>query len=87
MTWSDEGSEKPGSTLRMARKVRIISTAPISSTSAMDTWATTSRLRPRCRSRLTLAVRSSEHAQALPRREHSAVPGQRRRTGPKARKE
>ena len=38
-------------------KVRIISTALISSTSAMATCATTSRLRPRCRSRLALAVR------------------------------
>ena len=57
ITCSDAGSEKPGSTLRIALKVRIISTALMSSTSAMATCATTSRLRPRCRSRLTLAVR------------------------------
>ena len=57
MIWSDLGPEKPGSTLSIALKVRIMSTALMSSTSAMATCAMTSTLRPRCRSRLALDVR------------------------------
>ena len=62
-------SVNPGSTLRSATNVRIISTALTSSTSAIATCATTSRLRARCRSRLALAVRfRSEQRDACPRR-------------------
>ena len=48
----------PGTTPRSARNVRIISPELTSSTSASATCATTSPLRVRCRSRLSLAPRA-----------------------------
>ena len=57
MVWRCSAWVNPGSTVRSAWNVRIISPALTSSTSAMATWATTRRLRARWRSRLTLAVR------------------------------
>ena len=55
--WIDAGSVKPGSTLRKASDVRIISPELTSSTRASATCVTTSTLRARCRSRLPVAVR------------------------------
>ena len=60
-------SVKPGSTLRNAAKVRIISTALTRSTSAMATCAITSTLRERCRSRPALAVRAAPGINAAAR--------------------
>ena len=54
---SDSGWVKPGSTCRSALNVRIINPAPTSRTSASATCRTTSVLRARCRSRLSVRLR------------------------------
>ena len=57
MIWRCSGCVNPGSTVRMDWNVRIINPALTRSTSAIATCTTTSTLRTRWRSRLTLAVR------------------------------
>ncbi len=57
MIWRCSGCVNPGSTVRMDWNVRIINPALTRSTSAIATCATTSTLRTRWRSRLTLALR------------------------------
>jgi len=58
------GSVKPGSTLRSAPNVRIISTALTTRTSASATCTTTSTLRALARSRPALAPRDAPSAPA-----------------------